>query len=144
MKKLPSASVAAKRSASVPVAANGVMSELTDIPCVLGGSSKELFIPRPVLRRTSQLQKTTPAKLIETLKILHGVSVTICDWPTDKPFFLVAGTERHFPEDKKASCCNCQKELCISGDAPDTAVPICAQCVRFQAILASAHGVTHH
>lgn len=118
--------------------------DAANIPSILGGESKMVFVPRPVLRRVAFLQKTTPDKVIETLKILHGVEVTICDWPTGEPFFLVAGVDRNFPEDKQAACCNCHTALLISGDAPENAVPICVRCVRYQAILASTHGVTFH
>ncbi len=118
--------------------------KLSEIPSVLGGTSNELMIPRPVLHRVALLNKQTPEQIVEGLQMERGLQVTICDWPEGAPFFLVAGKTRHFPEDIPATCCNCQTDLIMSGDAPPNAVPICIRCVQYQVLLATTHGVTYH
>ena len=122
----------------------GEIPDASDIPCILGGTSKEVSVPRSVLRRVAFLQKKTEAEVIETMTLLHNVTVNIIDWPEKESFFLIAGENRCFPDDKSVPCCNCQAPLLMSGNAPANAVPICMRCVQYQAVLARMHGVTAH
>ena len=144
MKKAKPAPIKSKPSGVAFGLNGGEIPDASDIPCILGGTSKEVSVPRSVLRRVAFLQKRTEAQIIETMTLLHGVTVNIIDWPETEPFFLIAGSDRCFPDDKSVACCNCQKALLMSGNAPDNAVPICMRCVQFQAILANMHGVTQH